>query len=745
MRKTVILALCLTMGAVLTGVVAADDRFEPNDNFQEAAQITEGEYDNLVSNDSDYYAIDLQEGETISLSAQGNGDMYLGLYDSSESELAYSRNTKTPSLEYTATQTGTFYIFVGEDFSSLSSYSLNVDIRQDRFEPNHDFQQAAQITEGEYTEINNTIDDSDYYSIGLQEGETISLSAQGNGDMYLGLYDSSESELAYSRNTKTPSLEYTATQTGTFYIFVGEDFSSLSSYSLNVDIRQDRFEPNHDFQQAAQITEGRYENINRTVGESEYFKIDLPDDEVVAISAEGDADTYLELFDPTETSVASSENQQTPSVQHTTTLSGTFYILVDEDYSSLSSFSLDVQVGPLRSAFTFLPENPSVGESVSFDASRSRNLNGLIESYSWDFGDGETATGLRPTHTYDSSGSYTVSLTVADSNGTTATSTKTIQVSANQPPTASFSYSPSNPKEGETVSFDASASLDTDGTVQSYEWNFGDGTTATGETATHSYGSAGKYVVTLTVMDDRGATNTTEKTVEVSETQIEPVANATVSVSPETASISEVGGTEQATVSVTSEQGLASGDVTLSIDTSAAVIQGVSASNSNAEVDAQSDNTVTFNYTDPAAGAMDIDIGTVTFEMTSDVETDTSVQIDTANFNTLTNGEAAPLNVTSEAGTLRLGADGITAPLIPKFDTPPQNTAELDSTLYEDLDGDGDGTSVGQTVDVFGYLIRGNDLGLTSTQASKLDWDEDGGDTVDIQDIVKLFGKQIRS
>jgi hypothetical protein len=229
----------------------------------------------------------------------------------------------------------------------------------------------------------------------------------------------------------------------------------------------------------------------------------------------------------------------------------------------------------------------------------------------------------------------------------------------------------------------------------------------------------------------------------------EPVANATVSVSPETTSISEVGGTAQATVSVTSEQGVASGDVTLSIDTSAAVIQGVSASNSNAEVDAQSDSSVTFNYTDPAAGATDIDVGTVTFEMTSDVGTDTSVQIDTANFNTLTGGAAAPLNVTSEDGTLRLGADGITASLIPKFDSPPRNIpvseGGLSDTLYEDLDGDGDGTSVGQTVDVFGYLIRGNDLGLTSTQASRLDWDGDDGDTVDIQDMVALFGEQIRS
>ena len=75
----------------------------------------------------------------------------------------------------------------------------------------------------------------------------------------------------------------------------------------------------------------------------------------------------------------------------------------------------------------------------------------------------------------------------------------------NVAPTASLSVN----CQDLTCTLDASGSSDSDGTITSYEWSFGDGTTGSGESTTHSYTQPGTYIVTLTVTDDDGATDST--------------------------------------------------------------------------------------------------------------------------------------------------------------------------------------------------------------------------------------------
>jgi len=147
--------------------------------------------------------------------------------------------------------------------------------------------------------------------------------------------------------------------------------------------------------------------------------------------------------------------------------------------------------------------------SVQFDGSASRPYNGAsIASYTWDFGDGSPQqTGAVQTHSFATAGSYTVTLTVSDSNGQTNAATSPVFVSAtDQPPTASFASGPTNPNAPNQLTFDASASSDVDGQISSYAWNFGDGTSGNGVLASHTYAAAGTYNVFLKVTDNGGLT-----------------------------------------------------------------------------------------------------------------------------------------------------------------------------------------------------------------------------------------------
>ena len=135
--------------------------------------------------------------------------------------------------------------------------------------------------------------------------------------------------------------------------------------------------------------------------------------------------------------------------------------------------------------------------NVSADASAS---SGSIASYQWDFGDGSNGTGKTVSHTYVAAGSYTVALTITDDKGATATQRTSISVTkANVAPKAAFTHSVSEL----VVSFDASGSSDSDGSIASYQWDFGDGSNGTGKTVSHTYVAAGSYTATLTVTDDK--------------------------------------------------------------------------------------------------------------------------------------------------------------------------------------------------------------------------------------------------
>ncbi|MCU1361930.1 MAG: domain containing protein, partial [Ilumatobacteraceae bacterium] len=151
--------------------------------------------------------------------------------------------------------------------------------------------------------------------------------------------------------------------------------------------------------------------------------------------------------------------------------------------------------------------------SCTFDGSTSTDSDGGITGYAWTFGDTQTGTGINPSHSYSAGGTYPVSLTVTDNSGGTNVFQANVTVTdpPNVAPTASFTSNCTLL----SCTFNAAGSTDSDGTISTYTWNFGDTTSGTGVSPTHPYSAAGTYNVSLTVTDDDGAPATTTSAVSV--------------------------------------------------------------------------------------------------------------------------------------------------------------------------------------------------------------------------------------
>lgn len=167
---------------------------------------------------------------------------------------------------------------------------------------------------------------------------------------------------------------------------------------------------------------------------------------------------------------------------------------------------------PNNAPVAVLSSSVGVGKApllVTFDAGGSSDSDGTIISFQWDMGDGSTATGAQVTHTYTVAGTYNPTLTVTDDGGLTDSASTPVLVeppmSGNTPPTAVISASATQGKAPLEINFDAGNSTDPDGSIVSYNWDFGDGTTATGATASHTFTQPAEYTVSLTVVDNSSA------------------------------------------------------------------------------------------------------------------------------------------------------------------------------------------------------------------------------------------------
>jgi hypothetical protein len=172
------------------------------------------------------------------------------------------------------------------------------------------------------------------------------------------------------------------------------------------------------------------------------------------------------------------------------------------------SFAPGPENRPPKAVFSWFPDQPAINQSVTLDASESRDVDGWIARYEWDFGNEGTASeaGPRVTHTFAAGGTYRVFLRVIDNLGAQGDFDHEMEIGPNEAPVASFMWA-----------------------VIQMRWEFGDGTTvtSTGPTARHTFVEVASYVVHLTVVDSDGAFSKTSHRVEVvSELPFETVAKS---------------------------------------------------------------------------------------------------------------------------------------------------------------------------------------------------------------------------
>ena len=171
--------------------------------------------------------------------------------------------------------------------------------------------------------------------------------------------------------------------------------------------------------------------------------------------------------------------------------------------------------------FSYSPLNPTDVDIITFNASSSYDLDGYIVNYTWHFGDGSIGYGKVIQHSYADDGIYYVSLVIKDDDGATTNITKDISIS-NVKPIANFEWHPEKPTDLDMVAF-KDLSVDADGYIVNYTWDFGDGNTSYERNPKHKYAKNGIYEVKLTIKDDDNATSSITKEIVI--LNIPPVAN----------------------------------------------------------------------------------------------------------------------------------------------------------------------------------------------------------------------------
>jgi len=440
----------------------------------------------------------VDEGATVTLDASGSSDSdgSIDSYDWSQTAGPSISLSDASATQPTFTAPGvdsettlTFEVEVTDDDGATATDTVSVTVQPVETEPSVSISQTAlsstTVAPGETITVEATMDYSDVNApaidVTLPAGWTVTDHTDDGGQYGppepAWVWQEGDTDGVAGSHTVSYTVEVPADESAGDYAISAEgsaidpaDGSSVADTdSLTVTVQQP---PQNQAPTIEPISD-------QTVTEGESATVPVSTDD-----ADGDS-VSLSVSGPEFVTLADDELTVAPQSGDAADSPYTAEVIADDGTTTTTeSFQLTVEAPPNQpptAAVDVSPADPEVGEDVTFSASDSTDSDGAIESYEWDFGDGQTATGEQVTHSFDAAGEYTVEVTVTDDDGATDTATETVAVSEapNAEPTAAFDASPADPAVDEDVTLDASASEDSDGSIDSYEWTI---TPPSGET-----------------------------------------------------------------------------------------------------------------------------------------------------------------------------------------------------------------------------------------------------------------------
>jgi M6 family metalloprotease-like protein len=218
-------------------------------------------------------------------------------------------------------------------------------------------------------------------------------------------------------------------------------------------------------------------------------------------------------------------NTSTPNSDSNQGINSDISITAIGPYQSTMVFTLSLtgDPAPLNNSptvsVTASPTSGTVPLSVTFSGTAT-DSDGTIVSYHYNFGDGGESGEEDPVYIFNAVGEYTVTFTATDNDSAFSSDQVDISVTAvpvNNPPTVGVTASPTSGTVPLSVTFSGTAT-DSDGTIVSYHYDFGDGGESSQEDPVYIFNAAGIYTVTFTATDDDGASSSAEAYITVTTT-----------------------------------------------------------------------------------------------------------------------------------------------------------------------------------------------------------------------------------